>query len=1494
MIWANWQRAIARGAALTLLLWSGLAWTQTPAQPARADATERIMVVNENGKKTRCKVLETWELPDKRVANLLQALETGEKITIVDEHAPGSNGGLAGLGGIPKRIFAWGIGKLTSPEGAPSLPRRDLLNLLTKSDPPITPVPMIVNRPSANKAGSIPYATTPTPSAPKGNTLSFPKLFGKPEQPKSDPRVVDFASRPIAKKNDPPRVDLATQPSARPQSIAPPNPPGISLKPMPANQKPCCVSLKPCDTCDPGVANRAPAFPRLKAMMTKFSLDVRPSLNPKPGVLADLMAPTWLPIGGKPKHETTPAAPSKWHLARIFGHGTKPSTPTTPEAAPIPGTIAQASTPTAPYPPGIQPNPRTFGPIAPPAPPSTANLSPSVQANRTNQPAAPSKWHLARIFGPETKSSNPTTPNLSRFDPMKPTGQSESPVSPPGITSITTQNVTPTPLTNPTASTINPSTANASAQPAAYPQADASAKKSWQPGDRLQAWFKPGADTAKKNDAAPAKPSDVQPKPLAQSSDVDRSMKDYDILTQQNAAAQKVLEQRIAQIYKKPFSTAMANTPLPNAPRPETKTPAAAPLAIPAGRSTEEKTAIIPFSTAMANTPLPNTPPPETKTPAAAPLAIPAGRSPEEKTAILPPPLANRDSLKPNPSTFGPITLPAQPSTANANPSVQTNQANQPAAPSKWHLGRIFGAGTKSSNPTTPNVRRFDPMNSNGQSESPVTPPGITSIITQNVTPTPMTSPTASTVNPSTANASAQPAAHSHADASAKKPWQPGDKLQAWFKPGADTAKKNDAAPAKPSDVLPKPLAKISDVDRSKKDNDVLTQRYVAAQKVLEQRIAQHDKTSLPNTPRPETKTPAASPLAIPAGMSTEERTAILPPPTPPSTANASPSVQANQSNQPAAQSTWHLARIFGAGTKPSYPTTPNVAPNSGVIAQRNPLNIANPPRIQAAGPSQAPNVSRFDPMNPTGQPESPVSPPGITSITTQNVTPTPLINSTASTVNPSTANASVQPAAHPQADASAKKPWQPGDRLQTWFKPGADTAKKNDVASNSFAKSSTVDRFKKGDDILTQQNVAAQKVIEQRIAQLDKPPFSTAMPTTPLLNAPPLREMGSHGPITPIDTSDRSVLDQVIRPVDFAKTPAPVERRNDPLLNPERLTPVSAKVPVVLPAEQRPPAEPPTKLKPEELKSGPPSRDPSWPLNAQSVLASHSGLQGPVVYFPVPVVTIPQPNHPPMPPAPVLPTPPQHNNYVNAFSPPPPPKSAQPNPASQGMSGAFANPMMTQQFMQQQMMQQQQQMLAQQQMMAMSNPAMPYMAPANPMMAQGMPYGAPMPAVGPLPNYGRQYPGPLPPNPMMQAGYTQMPYPPMVSGYGMMPQQPLQQANYQQPMRQPSAAQQLDQVLRVLRESPYPNQREWATQALAYFDWRSHPQVVPALLQAASQDRAGNVRAGSVSCLGRIGAAVEPVIGTLHTLRNDIDPRVRQEVVQAFIRLGQTPMMPQ
>jgi len=99
-----------------------------------------------------------------------------------------------------------------------------------------------------------------------------------------------------------------------------------------------------------------------------------------------------------------------------------------------------------------------------------------------------------------------------------------------------------------------------------------------------------------------------------------------------------------------------------------------------------------------------------------------------------------------------------------------------------------------------------------------------------------------------------------------------------------------------------------------------------------------------------------------------------------------------------------------------------------------------------------------------------------------------------------------------------------------------------------------------------------------------------------------------------------------------------------------------------------------------------------------------------------------------------------------------------------------------------------------------------------------------------------------------------------------------------------------IGQLFQVLKESPYPAQREWAANNLATFDGRAHPEIVAILLDCAKQDPAATVRAGCVYSLSRMGLANDAVAGTMQMLRQDSDPRVRQEVEQAMARMGLTP----
>lgn len=428
--------------------------------------------------------------------------------------------------------------------------------------------------------------------------------------------------------------------------------------------------------------------------------------------------------------------------------------------------------------------------------------------------------------------------------------------------------------------------------------------------------------------------------------------------------------------------------------------------------------------------------------------------------------------------------------------------------------------------------------------------------------------------------------------------------------------------------------------------------------------------------------------------------------------------------------------------------------------------------------------------------------------------------------------------------EGAARRGWRPGDVL----------------LSRSNQPSTPTITYRQ-EDFLTTENKIAEKRIADRNDKMPKAPLSTAMsspsdvkkPAPIVLESKPAASSNASmwGAVASekIQSPGKTLVNN-----DVVQLPAPpIGRTNDPLYAPEKLIPNDVH-------------SRPTMLPPVEVVE-----PRGWPVGMQSVNAARSGLQGPMTYVPVPTVTVPQPNHPPVPPTPSLPEPPQLNAYVNAFSPAPSPKPAPPTAASipQWMQ---PNPAMVQQqqMMQQQLMQQH--MLQQQILMA-------HGYRPNPNMMQGyMPQGAP--SQGPMTNGSPMYAGPMPPqNPFA---------PPMMPTMPTMPMAQVQPVNYQAPMPQPTMNQQIEQMIKLMRESPYPSQREVAAQSLANFDWKAHPHIVPALLQGASQDPAASVRAGCVSCLGRMGAALEPVMTTLQTMRNDIDPRVRQEVEQALGRLAQ------
>src|SRR5258708_35836378 len=93
--------------------------------------------------------------------------------------------------------------------------------------------------------------------------------------------------------------------------------------------------------------------------------------------------------------------------------------------------------------------------------------------------------------------------------------------------------------------------------------------------------------------------------------------------------------------------------------------------------------------------------------------------------------------------------------------------------------------------------------------------------------------------------------------------------------------------------------------------------------------------------------------------------------------------------------------------------------------------------------------------------------------------------------------------------------------------------------------------------------------------------------------------------------------------------------------------------------------------------------------------------------------------------------------------------------------------------------------------------------------------------------------------------------------------------------------------MLNQPHDSMLPLQREWAANQLAELDWRTQPQVVDSLVQAAKDDPAASVRAGCIHGLARMNVGTPPVIAAISSLRTDPDARVQHEASQAMAKLA-------
>ncbi len=453
-------------------------------------------------------------------------------------------------------------------------------------------------------------------------------------------------------------------------------------------------------------------------------------------------------------------------------------------------------------------------------------------------------------------------------------------------------------------------------------------------------------------------------------------------------------------------------------------------------------------------------------------------------------------------------------------------------------------------------------------------------------------------------------------------------------------------------------------------------------------------------------------------------------------------------------------------------------------------------------------------------------------------------------------------------------------------------------------------------------QTVVAPPPSDWRKSWTDDPTARTAarpMPSTPVAQAPP--PMPAPPPPAPviIQTPARLVTTLPRPPMSVTE----VKDSRDPLLRPDNAA--SRKVDGLFQKSAQAKAPPPAELpRASQTTAASSPLAGKVPLGAQSVLAASNGLDRPIQYVPVPIVTVPEAKRPPLPPVPEIPQAPHPNEpYQNAFTPMIPPDGQAPQQAgTPGYLPQGGSPMMGQRAMGSYppmmggypgMMPGYNPMMARYPMPGynptMAQPPMPVygygpMAPGMvPPAPYGMPmggmYGYPYPPMGMPQVPGRgvvpfAYQGPMPPNPLTPTG---QPYP---YGYRPMPApvwpaQPRNTAMDRPAVPAGMGAVQsagndaIREMLATLKTSSYPSQREWAANNLATFDWRAYPVVVDALLSAAKEDPAASVRSGCVYNLARMQVKTEPVLALLRQLQSDRDPRVRTEAEHALVRLSPT-----
>lgn len=226
-------RSIWRRTLVSTLAWAGLAWAQAPQTTTRpaTNVVDRVITVQENGKTAqKCRIVKTWQTADGATAYQVQAVDTGEILTIVESGPTTTTDGIQPgmrMKAVATRIFHWGR-ESTPPPGTPTPPTEFVQT---------SPLPSPISQPSklAAPVASTPAAkplvqvVAPPPSTPSTSampstdsiTKDWRRSWGKADDQKSiaAPAKTEIVeSKPVVAKTSLPQAD-----SSRPDPLRTPD-----------------------------------------------------------------------------------------------------------------------------------------------------------------------------------------------------------------------------------------------------------------------------------------------------------------------------------------------------------------------------------------------------------------------------------------------------------------------------------------------------------------------------------------------------------------------------------------------------------------------------------------------------------------------------------------------------------------------------------------------------------------------------------------------------------------------------------------------------------------------------------------------------------------------------------------------------------------------------------------------------------------------------------------------------------------------------------------------------------------------------------------------------------------------------------------------------------------------------------------------------------------------------------------------------------------------